>query len=204
MQVALFFQKAARSARLPVVWDYHVILLLQPKDLNLARVVREPGIGESLEGGPPAQNRAGSYVYDLDSYLPSPCPWEDYLELTFPSSLLPEYQSSFRVISAKIYLDSFVSDRSHMLVKNARELEDGQVELDDEDMPHDEKPDIGSKVAFSTLSYSAEPPSYEPLCGALMAGSGIGSNLMSHFVCMEATPGSFGEVIEWQEIRSRF
>ncbi|EAU88229.2 hypothetical protein CC1G_03901 [Coprinopsis cinerea okayama7 len=76
---ALFFQKSSRREDLPVLWDYHVILILQPRvdsDLDERRELR----GNA------------SWAYDFDTRLPIPCPWEDYLEMTFPKDLLTEYE----------------------------------------------------------------------------------------------------------------
>ncbi|PVG00221.1 hypothetical protein CPB86DRAFT_782814 [Serendipita vermifera] len=77
-----------------VVWDYHVILLLQS--------LKSPG---------------ATYVYDFDSRLPLGSLFEDYFRGTFPliDKLHPVYVSTFRVIPLQMYLDYFASDRSHML-----------------------------------------------------------------------------------------
>ena len=85
-KVALRSQKAARAQDEAVVWDYHVILLLS-----------EAGEDGSL------------LVYDFDTTLPVPCPWEgeyeleictmnltsillEYLNSTFSDAFAPEYQ----------------------------------------------------------------------------------------------------------------
>lgn len=56
LQVALWSQKRARSPNNPVVWDYHVILVLRPK------------INESN----PGPHRV-AWVYDFDTKLSNPC-----------------------------------------------------------------------------------------------------------------------------------
>ena len=95
----------------PVVWDYHVLLI-------------SAGSGES-----------GVLVYDLDSRLSFPCTAREYAEralraavaptassssslLPLPSPplpLRPRFQRLFRVVPARDFLDTFSSDRSHMM-----------------------------------------------------------------------------------------
>ncbi|KAF8162949.1 N-terminal glutamine amidase-domain-containing protein [Crassisporium funariophilum] len=104
--VALWHQKASRLEGDPVVWDYHVILMLRPKPGCVDSAHAEFGVPE-IE----------SWVYDFDTCLPMPCPWKDYLSTTFPPSLSHEYESRFRVIPGDVFLQEFASDRSHMLVK---------------------------------------------------------------------------------------
>lgn len=57
-----------------------------------------------------------SYVYDLDSTLSFPCPFDEYSSCTFRSDeiLRVELHRMFRVISASDYLAKFASDRSRM------------------------------------------------------------------------------------------
>ncbi|KAI6036065.1 N-terminal glutamine amidase-domain-containing protein, partial [Pisolithus microcarpus] len=90
--VALWNQRASSSIGNAVIWDYHVILALR---------------------GAFAADRddeRGTRIYDLDTRLPVPYHWEEYLEQTFPDhSNLP------RTVS-KVYLDNFASDRSHMSI----------------------------------------------------------------------------------------
>ncbi|XP_067387206.1 protein N-terminal glutamine amidohydrolase isoform X2 [Emydura macquarii macquarii] len=75
----------------PVVWDYHVILLhVSSGDQN--------------------------FIYDLDTVLPFPCPFDTYIEEAFKSDdiLLPAFKRKIRVVGADLYLKTFASDRSHM------------------------------------------------------------------------------------------
>lgn len=89
--VALCFQRAARDGIGPVVWDYHVILLV-----------------------PDAEH--GWVVVDLDTTLGERVPARDYVERTFlafdqlPSELHPR----FRVLDLADYRRHFSSDRGHM------------------------------------------------------------------------------------------
>ncbi|KAM9164856.1 protein N-terminal glutamine amidohydrolase isoform 2-T3 [Pangshura tecta] len=75
----------------PVIWDYHVILLhVASGDQN--------------------------FIYDLDTVLPFPCPFDTYIEEAFKSDdiLLPGFRRKIRLIRADLYLKTFASDRSHM------------------------------------------------------------------------------------------
>ncbi|KIK21374.1 hypothetical protein PISMIDRAFT_681288 [Pisolithus microcarpus 441] len=99
--VALWNQRASSSIGNAVIWDYHVILALR---------------------GAFAADRddeRGTRIYDLDTRLPVPYHWEEYLEQTFPdhSNLPRRFQSFFRVVPCKVYLDNFASDRSHMVTQ---------------------------------------------------------------------------------------
>lgn len=86
----------------PVVWDYHVILILTSKTS-----------GES-------------FVYDFDTRMKMGCPFDEYYDGTFPlgETLPKQFQSLFRVIPLSRYLDYFASDRSHMI----RGLLGGRIE----------------------------------------------------------------------------
>jgi hypothetical protein len=84
-----------------VCWDYHVI------------VVR-------CKRGAEAQNGSTAQVLDIDTQLtPYPCPFEVYLDGTFPYAancqMDEQYMPLFRVIDGNEYLKYFYSDRSHML-----------------------------------------------------------------------------------------
>ena len=82
-------QKAMIGPATPILWDYHVILLLTDS---------------------PAR------ILDFDTTLPFCSDLRIYLEQSFPdeSTLLPEYVPSFRLIPAAQYIEHFRSDRSHM------------------------------------------------------------------------------------------
>ncbi|XP_005002664.3 protein N-terminal glutamine amidohydrolase isoform X2 [Cavia porcellus] len=57
-----------------------------------------------------------SFIYDLDTVLPFPCPFDTYVEEAFKSDddIHPQFRRKFRVIRADCYLKNFASDRSHM------------------------------------------------------------------------------------------
>ena len=83
------FQKSINDEEF-VWWNYHVILF--------------------------ASNENSSLIYDFDSTLPVPLSGKEYLEKTFLSNEnwkendLP----GFKLIDAIDYINSFISDRSHM------------------------------------------------------------------------------------------
>ncbi|XP_058687207.1 protein N-terminal glutamine amidohydrolase isoform X2 [Poecile atricapillus] len=85
--IPLWKQKSGHGDE-PVVWDYHVILLHVTS-------------GEQ------------NFIYDLDTVLPFPCPFDVYSVEAFrlDDSLRPEFH---RMIRADLYLKTFASDRSHM------------------------------------------------------------------------------------------
>lgn len=74
----------------PVVWDYHVILVFCDATQSL--------------------------VYDLDTVLPFPVSFNDYVSRGFRSDndLKQNFKRFFRVIEASTFLETFASDRSHM------------------------------------------------------------------------------------------
>lgn len=97
VQVPFWCQKSARHAGMPVVWDYHVFFIWQPDDSST------------------------TWVLDLDTTLPFPCPISDYLTSALkPGHEIfreyPNLRRRFRVVTAAQYLANFSSDRSHMLV----------------------------------------------------------------------------------------
>ncbi|XP_006137547.2 protein N-terminal glutamine amidohydrolase [Pelodiscus sinensis] len=88
--IPLWKQQSGRGDE-PVIWDYHVVLLhLSSGDQN--------------------------FIYDLDTVLPFPCPFDIYIEEAFKSDddLLPEFRRKVRLVRADLYLKTFASDRSHM------------------------------------------------------------------------------------------
>lgn len=84
-----------------VCWDYHVIVIRSKK---------------IVDNNQPTKNT--TEVLDIDTWLPYPCPLQDYLDESFPHAnnprLDPQYLPLFRVISANNYLKYFYSDRMHM------------------------------------------------------------------------------------------
>ncbi|RKP25743.1 N-terminal glutamine amidase-domain-containing protein, partial [Syncephalis pseudoplumigaleata] len=89
--VPLWCQSASRDDSTLVVWDYHVILVVQT-------------------------SKSDAMVYDFDAMLPFPCPWSEYVQMVFqPDIALQDgFLRQFRVVPARDYIDHFSSDRSHM------------------------------------------------------------------------------------------
>lgn len=89
---AMFHQRAAKSALVPVVWDYHVIL-----------AVHAP---------------SGVEVWDLDCAGGAPLAGADWLRLSFSARLPSMFAPLFRVLPADEFVRTFSSDRGHMRAKD--------------------------------------------------------------------------------------
>ncbi len=89
-QVAIFDQQSASNI-LPVIWDYHVVLL--------------------------RKTEAGYFIYDFDTKAELGIAVKQYIELSFPhnKNIPAPYQAQFRLIDSHTYINQFSSDRSHML-----------------------------------------------------------------------------------------
>jgi hypothetical protein len=90
-RVAMWGQRISSDPELPVVWDYHVIMLLR---------------------------RGGLWnAWDLDARDPTPRPATRWLEDSFrETGLLPrKFEPRFRLVTCADYLRYFRSDRRHML-----------------------------------------------------------------------------------------
>ncbi|KAF2976354.1 hypothetical protein EK904_011346 [Melospiza melodia maxima] len=85
-----------------------------------------------------------SFIYDLDTVLPFPCPFHVYSVEAFrlDDSLRPEFHRKIRMVRADLYLKTFASDRSHMKDANGKwqkppppypciETADSKMNLDD-------------------------------------------------------------------------
>ncbi|MBS2031834.1 MAG: hypothetical protein JST54_28315 [Deltaproteobacteria bacterium] len=85
----LFRQRASEVPDEPVVWDYHVVLL--------------------VEG-------ARAQIWDLDTTLEFPCDAERWLSETFPvaGAIDESLEPRFRVVPEALFRARFASDRSHM------------------------------------------------------------------------------------------
>ncbi|KPP58210.1 protein N-terminal glutamine amidohydrolase-like [Scleropages formosus] len=88
--VPIWKQKSGRGEE-PVIWDYHVILL---HDCH----------------------KEQTFIYDLDTTLPFPCPFDTYVKEAFKSDsyINPAFWRKLRVVPADVFLQNFASDRSHM------------------------------------------------------------------------------------------
>lgn len=97
-RVAMWGQRAASSPDEPIVWDYHVVLLL-----------RDPGCRWE--------------IWDLDARYPGPRSAERWLRSSFDllGVLPPRYAPRFRMIEGDDYRRHLRSDRRHM------RLDDGTI-----------------------------------------------------------------------------
>ncbi|KAH3758043.1 protein N-terminal glutamine amidohydrolase [Pelomyxa schiedti] len=84
------------NSRDPVIWDYHVF-----------------SVGTGSQKGP--------LVYDFDGGVQFPCPLADYIRTVLRPELRlpPIFQRKFRIVQDSDFLNTFSSDRSHM-IKNGR------------------------------------------------------------------------------------
>ncbi|KAI0259940.1 N-terminal glutamine amidase-domain-containing protein [Gloeopeniophorella convolvens] len=165
--VALWNQRARDGV---VVWDYHVILALQPKPPYSASGVEPQDISR-----PPT-----TWIYDFDTRLDLPCLGTDYIFRSFDlSGTIPEqYHSCFRVVTAAVFLDRFASDRSHMMVTAAGSASSLTA--------HGPLLETVSVPDASEQDYLSPPPAYPPLCGPGAMSRSVRHNLMSDFVDMSA------------------
>lgn len=91
--VAMFDQRAAPQGE-PIVWDYHVVLWFRAEDQW--------------------------WTIDLDSRSGPLLALDDWLDASFPvPELIPdELAPTFRIVPAAEFLETFHTDRSHMLDEN--------------------------------------------------------------------------------------
>ncbi|VVC86681.1 protein N-terminal glutamine amidohydrolase [Leptidea sinapis] len=89
--VPLWKQRAGREDDRLVIWDYHVIFLY-------------------------SIDTKTCLVYDLDSELPFPTFFHKYVTETLRTDqvLKSDFHRFFRVVPAKLFLQTFASDRRHM------------------------------------------------------------------------------------------
>jgi hypothetical protein len=86
----------------PCFWDYHVILIHATKVMRKGKQIIK------------------AQVLDLDTHLSFPCALEEYLQGTFGMTFASKkderrYAPLFRVVRAESYLETFFSDRMHMV-----------------------------------------------------------------------------------------
>ncbi|OCH90302.1 hypothetical protein OBBRIDRAFT_812793 [Obba rivulosa] len=185
--VALWSQKAQRDI---VVWDYHVILILQPREPCRHR-------NEASEDG--------AWVYDFDTRLPNPCRWIDYMYGTFPyafdgrlaAQVPQQFHSLFRIVPEEIFLAHFASDRSHMVRPPPIALHSLLLRYQ---LTRTSAPSSCAQAILGWIQeggraelqvrYTAPPPAYPPLCGARARERGVTHNLMDAFVAMSLTAPS--------------
>ncbi len=93
---ALWNQRACTQAEFPVIWDYHVILVVACQETRRGDTKYE--------------------VFDPDSTAGLPLPAVSYLSASFPyGSRFPKHLlPQFRILDAVEFRNLFASDRSHM------------------------------------------------------------------------------------------
>ena len=96
---ALWHQRAASGPEVPVVWDYHVVMI--------------------------AEADRGWEVWDMDTLLGMPVPFERWFEGTFlgVGALRARFRSSFRVVEASEYVRTLSTDRGHMVGEGGRYMQ---------------------------------------------------------------------------------
>ncbi|KAJ3779410.1 N-terminal glutamine amidase-domain-containing protein [Lentinula raphanica] len=154
--VALWNQKLSKEPYGAVVWDYHVVVVLRPQVYT---------------------SNLRSWVYDFDTRLGLPVTWDSYFAQTFSTNVPDELQSSFRVVSANIYLNQFASDRSHMLANIS-----------------------ASETPVPSPSYIQPVPPYPPIRGPQC----MSHNNLMEFVSMIENIDGYGDVFNVHEIPTFF
>ena len=112
-QTALWNLKCGGTADLQL-WDYHVILIKSaPSGRESIQSTTDTVTG--VRG-----HESESLVYDLDTSLPFPVSFNQYVKEVLRPELILHLRSAglperlFRVVSADAFLEEFASDRSHM------------------------------------------------------------------------------------------
>ncbi|GAA5890913.1 hypothetical protein JCM8208_003095 [Rhodotorula glutinis] len=164
----LFQQKASRQGPEQghyVVWDYHVVAVAV----------------ERAEGEPERVAPERVVVLDRDSRLGAVVPLRGYIAQTFRPDLFsegilePSLRSRFRVVPAKTFLESFASDRSHMLVPPS-------TAIDAAPLPSTRTPRPDPRARPAGPHYLQPVPPYPPICGTAAAARGETHNLWTRFL----------------------
>lgn len=89
--VPMFQQLAAKDPEAPCFWDYHVILFCTSTTIKATPPLDKEVSSEYDE-------LTTTVVYDMDSYLPYPCPLQQYLKDSFAkeTKFPKEYDPRFR------------------------------------------------------------------------------------------------------------
>ena len=99
----------------PVFWDYHVILVERRRSRRVAAnnnattaevTTEEHRTSSSWTTKPISSPSFSSYVWDIDSLLPCPCPIEEYLESSFSNhtNWPSKYRPLFRYVCVALLL----------------------------------------------------------------------------------------------------
>jgi N-terminal glutamine amidase len=116
-QVPIWYQTASASyeSDTPVVWDYHVILVIKTTTSNDSLdELSSPSRSVLQEQKESSQRKV--YVLDLDTRLEFPLDAIEYFRKSFRPEIeiQKDFAQTFRVIPANDYISHFASDRSHM------------------------------------------------------------------------------------------
>jgi hypothetical protein len=171
----MFYQKASKCFSSPCFWDYHVVLLATSETFPSVE-----NTGPSIVVGETGRKKETTYVLDLDSNLPYPCPLSLYLKETFDYSRFEHSEMpippSFRIIPAKAYLKYFFCDRMHMFDR------DKQI-------------------------WSSPPPPYECIMNGKLETDSTTSNLsnLDKYINMDGGEETiYGYVMTLDEIKQKF
>ena len=98
--VPIFMQKLAKNKQAMVVWDYHVVFVVQQTSRSLE--------GESITDVAPSidtiDNRtARAFILDFDSVLPFGCSAETYMANCFPPLFCSRLQSGHQPVSLNTF-----------------------------------------------------------------------------------------------------
>jgi hypothetical protein len=136
--VPMFQQLASSQRHQPIFWDYHVILVstttmtTTTTDANVTANAARITASLSLQPDQPQQSQQSSEshccsstcnnsdVWDMDSHLHCPCPFDQYMTSAFRDcqQWSSHYTPYFRVVDALTFLCHFSSDRSHMIQRD--------------------------------------------------------------------------------------
>ena len=136
--VPVWCQRSAHSADAPVLWDYHVVLMVQgeqkvsgggaaivsPKKKHHHRNHRRHRHHHHDRHRRHHHQDGGereTWILDLDTTLPNPCPFDEYYEGSFQpeENIKSAFRQRLRVVSAATFVEHFASDRSHMRLTSA-------------------------------------------------------------------------------------
>jgi hypothetical protein len=118
--IPLWKQRASTDDETPVIWDYHVIFIVENEKKKSSNDIKHSIFSHISSINTDTINKSSTfhrYVYDLDSVLAFPIESSIYCNeaikshLKFPSN---SFKQKFRVIPANDYIKYFSSDRSHM------------------------------------------------------------------------------------------
>ncbi|KAL3918904.1 MAG: hypothetical protein SGARI_007334 [Bacillariaceae sp.] len=185
--VPMLQQLASSNRDKPIFWDYHVILLSTRSTSCNSSSGNDEGSNDRYNS---EQTMTMSQIWDIDSHLPCPCPFPQYVQEVFlrherwPS----KYQPYFRVVDALVFLENFSSDRSHMMIN---------AETGEWSAPPPEYECIRVKEdSANTLKGYMTIVEEEVRGGSGKGGNGEGNS--------DETTNKFGQVLSLQKLQERF